>query len=334
MKKHFSVLLGLLFSALFLYLALRNVNFSELAGLLSGLTVARVAPLVLLAMLDLVLRGVRWKLLLRPCRDIPAWQVIKFETIGFALNNVLPLRIGELARATLLARASNLSVITVLSTIVVERILDTMALSVVFAASLRYAPAAPWVQRYASWVWALLPVLVVGLIALCHLKKLLDSPKVSGLLERHPRIALFLGKIAAGTGALQTPRYAVAVCALSLSLWFMDAGGFVFGGRALGLEPLVGYGKALFLLCATALAVSVPSAPGYFGAYELAVKESMEAWGYLASSGLALAALVHMVTFIVFTGAGMVFLYQTGHSLKSIWHGLSGGGAADAQKAS
>lgn len=334
MKKHLSVFAGILFSVLFLYLALRGVDLRGLAGLYSGLSVSGVAPLVVLAVLDLVWRGVRWKLLLRPCRDIPSWQVIKFETIGFALNNVLPMRLGELARATLLARTYGMSLVTVLSTIVVERILDTMALSIVFMFSLRYAPVAPWVQRYSGLVWVLIPVMLAGLLALCRLESVLAYPRISAFLARHPRVHGILEKIAAGAGALKVPHYAAAICALSLCLWFMDASGFMFASRALGLLPLLAYGNGLFLLCATAVAVSVPSAPGYFGTYEYAVRMTMEAWGYQGSSAMALSGLVHMTTYIVFTVSGIVFLYQAGHSLKSMWHGLTGGGTADACKAS
>ncbi len=334
MKKHFSVAVGLAFSAIFLFLALRNVNFAELSDMAGKLTFSGVAPLVALAMLDLLVRGLRWKFLLLPCRDIPAWQVVKFETIGFALNNVLPLRLGELARATLLARANGLSLVTVLSTIVVERILDTMALSVIFVFSLRFAPVAPWVKNWSSYVWALLPALLLVLLVLYNLNNILALSRVRGFLGRHPRVSGILDKVAAGAGSLQVPLYAVVVCSLSLCLWLMDASGFMFGGRALGLEPVLSYGKGLFLMCATAVAVSVPSSPGYFGTYEFAVKKTMEAWGYPAASAIGLSALVHMVTFLVFTGAGMIFLYQAGHSLKSMWHGLSGGGAPDAGKAS
>ncbi|NLO91932.1 MAG: flippase-like domain-containing protein [Elusimicrobia bacterium] len=333
MKKHLSVIAGIFFSVLFLYLALRGVDLRGLVSLYSGLSPATVAPLVVLCVLDLVWRGLRWKFLLRSSRDIPAWQVIKFETIGFALNNVLPMRLGELARATLVARTYGISLVTVLSTIVVERILDTMALSIVFAFSLRYAPVAPWVQRYSGLVWVLIPVLFAGLMVLCRLEAVLAWPRVRAFMARHPRVYGILEKIAAGAGSLKVPGYAVVICALSLLLWFMDAAGFAFASRALGLVPALSYGNGLFLLSATAVAVSVPSAPGYFGTYEYAVRMTMEAWGYQGSSGMALSGLVHMTTYIVFTVSGIVFLYQAGHSLKSMWHGLTGGGSSDAGKA-
>jgi hypothetical protein len=67
--------------------------------------------------------GLAWQFLLQRKGATQA-QVILALNQGYFFNNLLPFRIGELARAFLLGRRSHLGMFYVLSTIVVERSYD------------------------------------------------------------------------------------------------------------------------------------------------------------------------------------------------------------------
>ena len=124
MRKHLSFTIGVALSVVFIWLAFRNVHFAQLVQAYSRAHLWQVGVLVLAECFGLAVRGLRWYLLIAPGKKGTPWTVIKLETIGLALNNVLPFRLGELARATVGSSVLKTPIITLLATILVERILD------------------------------------------------------------------------------------------------------------------------------------------------------------------------------------------------------------------
>ena len=103
--KHISVFVGIAISGALLFLALRDVHPTEVAHAISQARTVWLIPMGAVLMSDLWIRALRWRILLSPAvpRSPAAtvWQLAKLEAIGLAINNVLFLRIGELARAYL-----------------------------------------------------------------------------------------------------------------------------------------------------------------------------------------------------------------------------------------
>lgn len=69
-------------------------------------------------------QGWRWNELLRPVGALSPWRSMQAIYIGLFANEVLPLRPGEVIRAFLQARWSGIPFSVVLSSVVIERILD------------------------------------------------------------------------------------------------------------------------------------------------------------------------------------------------------------------
>ena len=114
----------------------------DLTGVRDELLHARywaVAPCVALSVAGLWLRGVRWRVLLNG--RLPLARSFHILNVSYFINGVLPLRVGELARAVLAARAEPpVPVLTSLSTIVVERLLDTLAVFALIGLTLLALP--------------------------------------------------------------------------------------------------------------------------------------------------------------------------------------------------
>src|SRR5919201_5939255 len=86
-------------------------------------------------------RSVRWGLLL-PQQSVPTTTLFRTLVVGFTANNVLPVRMGELARAYLLARWRGVPYGATLASLVLERILDGLSLALLLLVSLRLLPSA------------------------------------------------------------------------------------------------------------------------------------------------------------------------------------------------
>ncbi|PIR15163.1 MAG: hypothetical protein COV48_15890, partial [Elusimicrobia bacterium CG11_big_fil_rev_8_21_14_0_20_64_6] len=97
-RKIASGVIAFAITGIFLWLALRKVEFSALGAALSSASLVWLIPMIVIVYLDLLVRAVRWRVLLSRTRVQPApvWDLFKLEAIGLAVNNVLLLRLGEL----------------------------------------------------------------------------------------------------------------------------------------------------------------------------------------------------------------------------------------------
>jgi len=166
MKK--KVFIGLFLSLLFIYLSFwkpqiaglfsgtpilealfgkSRININELGMVLSQAHYIYLIYGVGLLILSLFPRAERWRVLLRPVYSkIHYWPVYSAMNIGYMINNVLPLRAGEILRAYFLGKSENISKSSALATIVVERVVDLLAAMIVMSITLFFFPFPDWIR--------------------------------------------------------------------------------------------------------------------------------------------------------------------------------------------
>jgi glycosyltransferase 2 family protein len=110
------------------------------------------------------------------------------------------------------------------------------------------------------------------------------------------------------------PRTLAAAAFLSVAAWSCTVVAVLAVGQSLGIELTVGEGA--LLAAGTNLATAIPSGPGYLGTFEYAGKTIAAAFGLGASSGLALAILIHFLTLAVSSIGGAVALVRLGWTRK------------------
>src|SRR5207237_10119224 len=96
-----------------------------LAGVLVAATPGLVARMGGMPSPALVLRAWRWQRLLAPIHLVRVPRMFAYLAVGYAANNVLPARLGELVRSHYLGDREGISRTTTLGTVVVERVVDT-----------------------------------------------------------------------------------------------------------------------------------------------------------------------------------------------------------------
>src|SRR5213592_3357191 len=126
-------LFGLVISGLFLALALYRVDFRQLAGALAAADYRLVVLSSIFTFSGYGFRTARWARFLQPQKRIPLLRLLPMLVIGFALNNVLPGRPGEFARAFALGQREGLPKTLGLATVVVERVTDGLTLLAILA---------------------------------------------------------------------------------------------------------------------------------------------------------------------------------------------------------
>lgn len=320
MKAKLSIVAGFLVSGLLLYLALRNIDFSNLAAIYSRVDPVYLLPFAAVGLLELVVRGARWRLLLKPSNpDISLLDAFRLETAGLALNNILPLRLGELARATFAARLFRIPLLTVLATILVERLVDVIVLFLMFVAAARLGGLTGGFLQYNGLLWALFAGVAAGIAALIFADELVAHAWFSGFFARFPRLRALFERVAMGVKGFHSFKSGALILLFAALQWLLDAVNFVLLGFAFGLSGVIDIYKGISLIFAGAAAASVPGMPGYFGNFELVLTKVLVSWGIAEDTGFAFASYSHVAGYLLVTLLGVFFVYQMGQSLGKVW---------------
>jgi hypothetical protein len=267
---------------------------------------------------QVALRALRWRHLTNPVVELPRWTLYRAQSLGFMVNNLLPLRLGELVRAWYVARHSGASGAAIVGTVVLERVLDVVSLlAVVSGALLLVGAGESGSGMLSQGARLLVPVAAAPLAALVALKL---APGGFLAVARWmcrplpPRLGEWvedaLSRFAEGLGALTGGSHLLWIVVHSALIWLLGATVPIYAAvEAFGLDlgnPVQTVVACWILLAATGVAVSLPSAPGYFGPYQLAFKEVLVRFGVDPATALALGMLVWVVFWITFVVQGFL----------------------------
>src|SRR5512147_815446 len=122
------LLVGIVISAVFLVVTLRNVDLGKAADAIGHAAPSWLAVALAIVLVDLCLRALRWHVLLRAVDDsavTPPYRLaFGYLTLGFAANFVLPARLGDVARAVLAADTFRAPRLSIFGTVLIERVSD------------------------------------------------------------------------------------------------------------------------------------------------------------------------------------------------------------------
>ena len=327
MKAKLSIIAGFLIGCVLLYFSLRNIEFSKLAAIYSKVNPLYLVPVILVVALEVLFRGARWRLLLTPSNpSVSVMDAFKLEAAGLALNNILPLRLGELARATFAARLFKVPLVTVLATILVERLLDVIVLFLMFAVAARFGGITGGFMNYGGLLWGLVAGLAAGIAALIFADELVAHEWFSGFFASFPKVRKLFERVAMGVKGFHSFKSGALIFLFAGLQWFMDALNFYIFGLAFGIGHIVNISRSVALVFTGAVAASVPGMPGYFGNFELVLTRVLVSWGVLENVGFACVSFAHVTGYIVMTLLGVFFIYQMGQSVGKVWGDFKSGG--------
>ena len=328
MKARLRVAASLVVTAFFLWLALRGVDWADVWAHLRGANWLWLALSILVSTLAIHVRALRWKALLAPLDpDVPFHPRVAGAAVGFAANNLIPARVGELVRAVVTGRLARLPVSGVFATLAVERVLDGLV-TVGLLLLVMELPGFPSPGKAGAVLTGmrilalLMGVVGVVMIALAMMpaRSLALAERVGGRMlparARRPALKIVEGFIG-GLGVLRNPRLLAVSLGWAVFQWLFIASSIYFAFLAFGItEP--GYRGALFLQSAINLAVAVPSAPGFFGPLEAAARYGLELWGVEPSRAVSFAIGYHLGGFIPVTLLGLWYVQRLNLSWKEL----------------
>jgi uncharacterized protein (TIRG00374 family) len=296
--------LGIAISVVAVFLVLRSVDVGKAVDVLRGASPAWIGLMLIAVLVDVAARGARWRTLLAPIAVIPFGRVLGYTYQGYLANNVLPARLGELVRTHALGEGEGLSRTTVLGTVVVERIVDTVMVVAIAAVSVLVLSVRGVMSSAVLLGLAFVTLLVIALALGVAAHRLPGAERVTAFIERWPRVIELGRRLRDGLAVASRPRTMAGAIFFSLVAWTASIITFLAGGQAIGIELTVAQGALIG--SGVALASIVPSGPGYVGTFELTAVAIADGLGIDRDAAFAMALLIHATVLLVTSVGGVV----------------------------
>lgn len=259
---------------------------------------------------SIIAKTVRWRLLLPDTSPVTTRRLYRILHISFLLNNVLPARIGDVARVALTARQPGIRIGHVLSSLLTERVTDTVTLLLCFLVVSPFLPIPARYEELRSVAWAVVAavgvVTTLGALFRARLGALARSERLRQRIPASHRVRAEAASFADGLARPFARERAVGIWGWSWTAW---VGAFAVNYllmRALNIEAPVAV--AVLLTCTTNLAMLLPSSPGAIGVFHIAATASLLPFGVPETRALSFAILAHLVNVVPVSLIGVVLL--------------------------
>ncbi len=331
-KRNLPFIAGLLFGALFTWLAVRNVDLRAAAQHLLAADFRYVVPMVIALALFYRLKAVRWATIVDPENPPPSRQLMPSMMIGFAGNNLLPLRLGELVRVFLGARDLERSKSMVLATLMLERIIDLLTIVVILVCATWLSGTAFPASDKAQWIASVIGLgLVIGVWMVVAPPAWLSSigqrlsQKLPGTTGE--TAAKLFRQIQRGFTLARTPKAFVRVLLNSVAQWLLLATCIYLSIEALQID--VAPVAALIVMGLIIVGIALPSAPGFVGTIEYCFVLGLGLFAVDPDLALGAAVFYHLTTFAYVVIVGLYYLRRYNYSWRSLRAEASSGEDSD-----
>jgi uncharacterized protein (TIRG00374 family) len=317
LRKNWKILLGVLISILFIWIALRGLELDKVGFYLRTADYRWIIPGVAVYFLAVWARTWRWHYLLRPIKSVPLARLFPIVCIGYFGNNVYPARAGEVIRALVLRRTEGISVSASLATIIVERVFDglVMLLFVFFALPFVGADHIPPIYR----ITVIVASVVFFAALLVFLWMAFDQARArriyrwfsSRLLPERFRAPAdnFFDRFMDGLKFLRSGRDVLMVFVTSVVIWLLETVKYWFVMHAFAFT--ISFIGLMLMNGVVNLTTTIPSAPGYIGTFEVGARV-LEALGIEYSLAFGYTIVLHAALWLPITLLGGYYMIRQG----------------------
>jgi hypothetical protein len=327
MRSRIRAVLIIAFTVALLAFFFRDANFAEVWA-----ETRRADPwLLILAVvatgLTYVLRAWRWQALLAPLGPTHFGTAFRTTVIGFAASFFLPARAGEVIRPYLLAKKEGLNPAAAFATIILERLLDTATVLLLFALFVFTVPPgvlqgdAAQLAHVKFWggvaAAAAVAALLVMFVLAGHPERLgRAAGRVERVLpERIARlVAHFVESFAQGLAVMRQPARLLIALVQSFPLWLSIAAGIWL--TTLAFHITLPYSGSFLIMTLLLVGVAVPT-PGAIGGFHVAYQVAVQTFfGASADRASGAAIVLHAISFLPVSLLGIVFMAREGLTLR------------------
>lgn len=256
----------------------------------------------------LLCRVERWRTVLSHQGQPAFYDTFFATTLGFMSSALLPVRAGEVIRPALLSRRTHIRFSSALGTVVIEKLLDLIAVMSLFAifvftSGQHFATNPRYAARFAviagiGSIAAMAVAFILGFLFAVYFFHL-PMRKMHGAVSRvlpqriRPSWMRVFDSFVRSLALVRAPARGIKVLLLTAGVWLFLSSQFIFVTRAMH-HPLP-FTSSFFVTGMTILGMMVPT-PGGIGGFHKACQIALTGfYDFDVNSSIALAVVFHIV---------------------------------------
>lgn len=271
--KYVKLLLQLLISVFFIYLAFKNIDFKESLNELGNIQVHYLIIGMIFHFSSFFIRAFRWKNLVEPIKKIRYSSSFQVLTVSYAANNVLPFRLGDVLRAYWIGNKEGIDKISSFSTVLTERISDGLTLLLFLTVGLSFvSKSESWVTMTMIVASVIFAVAIIFIILLVKYKSKFIQLILYFIPTKYNEVAekikTLLNNMLSGFEVVTDRNNLMRIVALSILVWVLEASIFTFVLMSFNVSLDDALLAGLVTVSIVNLGIMIPSSPGYVGTFE------------------------------------------------------------------
>ncbi len=297
--------------ALVVWVILVQVRKADLSSAFLRLKLWYLVPVILVfSPLGVVLRALRWRVLLPGGERLPLVNYIRAYILGILANSVLLSKLGDLAKAKAICN-NEVTYGRSLAVVLIDRLLEAMALLLLFSGVLVTSALPVWATRLAGVVGLAGIGALVGLrIAFRYREKLLKTVRV--VLRSVPDsvgswLLRFTERLLEGCAALTDHRRVAIAMLYALAVWSVEILMVATFLAAFSI-PAPKFVAATVILMVLNFGTLVPISPSSVGVYQLLCAFALSLWGIDRGLSLSLGIVMQTVLFVPLYSVGLIWI--------------------------
>jgi hypothetical protein len=304
------LLLGIGLGFVLIYFSVRGIDFNETLTHLKKVHLGYAGLSLFFIILMQALRSYRWGVILQPMEKISQFTLFAVTSVGFLAIAAIPARIGELARPYLIAKKSSIKMSSALGTIIVERVLDSLAVLTMTFAVLMLQDLPSWMIK-SGILFFIVTMLVIACMIGLILRRERAIKIIDRVLRRLPgkptqKVNHVIHHFIDGFQVITDVKRLLYLLLLSAVVWLVDVAAIytLLLAFSFNLPVLAAFVVMVILIAG----IAIPTAPGFIGNWHYACILGLSLFGIAKPEGFSFALVYHFLSMIIVIILGVLFL--------------------------
>ena len=315
-KGNIITIAGIIVSLVLLYFSLKDIRFHEIVETLHRADPMFIPLPLVFILIAVALCAFRWFRLAGS--GVHYMDTFAALMIGLFVNNILPARIGEVARAYVISKKRGLSFTYCFSTVLLDRFFDLTGLLLMAFIFFPDESIPPAVSRS---IYILIAFLILCISCLILFSRERFANRIAGKLSkiRSPHFAKLAVRVLAiqeNLKRINSPFNLIFSVALSFCTWFSMAIALYLVMLMLGIK--VDFRDIPFVCALLNLGLTIPSSPGYVGVYQFLLVYLLAIFGVPKHEGFTISVIYHAMWFVPYNIIGFIYLLKEHLKIREI----------------
>ncbi|MEM2987049.1 MAG: lysylphosphatidylglycerol synthase transmembrane domain-containing protein [Nitrososphaerota archaeon] len=274
-KEFYKIFIPLIIGIILIFILIFYIGIDKIVYTVLKLNIFYILLGGIFTILFFIFRAFRWILLIKPMNGIKISMALSATGLGYLINTLIPLRIGEIARALAISKESKKSFASIFATVIIERIFDLIYLLLFLSILLFFIPfsISSNIIIIASFELAGV-VIFIGLIFIFSIIKFEEKfiNFINKILKPFPKkikeaLINFSISLIEGSKTLKIVYKNIFFHIFSFFITFFQA--LIFIMIIYSLDIKISLFSALIISLIITLSHALPAAPGYVGSFQI-----------------------------------------------------------------